>query len=98
MIFKQNYFVVWHCLAFATVDAYEVQFVYAVYNWLFPVLQRRMSPLADSVSFNYFAADSVPHIKVQNKSSHLWENWEKHLYEEFAYSISFSPGKEELII
>jgi hypothetical protein len=28
-------------------------------------------PLADSVPFNYFAADSVPHAKVKNKGSSL---------------------------
>ena len=31
----------------------------------------RHYPLADSVPFNYFAADSVPHVKVKNKGSSL---------------------------
>jgi hypothetical protein len=31
-------------------------------------------PLADSVPFIYFAADSVPHVKVKNKGSSLREN------------------------
>jgi hypothetical protein len=43
------------------------------------------NPLADSVPFTYFAADSVPHMKVKNKGSSLREKI--YIYKPFASKV-----------